>query len=162
MALHFVTCSLYKFVRLSDYALLKQPLLESMKANDLYGTILLAQEGINGTISGSEAKIDSFLLWLSEQSGLAGVDIKKSYHHDVPFFRTKVKLKREIVTMGVDGIDPRLAGGIHIEPDKWNSLISDPEVLVVDTRNDYEVGIGSFENAIDPGTKTFRDFLKNH
>ena len=154
----YVACALYKFVALSDFQALRGPLLQQMRDHQVFGTLLLAQEGINGTIAGTQAAIDRVLAWLAEQPGLDGIEIKQSFHHEIPFYRAKVKLKREIVTMGVEGIDPQQSAGTYIEPEQWNALISDPDVLVVDTRNDYEVKIGSFANAVDPQTTNFRDF----
>jgi UPF0176 protein len=154
----YVACALYKFVVLSDFQALREPLLQQMRDHQVFGTLLLAQEGINGTIAGTQAAIDRVLAWLAEQPGLDGIEIKQSFHHEIPFYRAKVKLKREIVTMGVEGIDPQQSAGTYIEPEQWNALISDPDVLVVDTRNDYEVKIGSFADAVDPQTTNFRDF----
>ena len=154
----YVACALYKFVALSDFQALRGPLLQQMRDHQVFGTLLLAQEGINGTIAGTQAAIDRVLAWLAEQPGLDGIEVKRSFHHEIPFYRAKVKLKREIVTMGVEGIDPQQSAGTYIEPEQWNALISDPDVLVVDTRNDYEVKIGSFANAVDPQTTNFRDF----
>lgn len=154
----FVACALYKFVALSDFQALREPLLLQMRDHQVFGTLLLAQEGINGTIAGTQAAIDRVLAWLAEQPGLDGIEFKQSFYHEIPFYRAKVKLKREIVTMGVEGIDPQRSAGTYIEPEQWNALISDPDVLVVDTRNDYEVQIGSFANSVDPQTTNFRDF----
>ena len=154
----YVACALYKFVALSDFQALRGPLLQQMRDHQVFGTLLLAQEGINGTIAGTQAAIDRVLAWLAAQPGLDGIEVKQSFHHEIPFYRAKVKLKREIVTMGVEGIDPQQSAGTYIEPEQWNALISDPDVLVVDTRNDYEVKIGSFANAVDPQTTNFRDF----
>ena len=102
--------------------------------------------------------VDALLKWLDQQPGLENIDTKESYHSEIPFYRTKVKLKNEIVTMGVEGIDPKQVVGTYVKPEDWNALISDPDVVLVDTRNDYEVEIGTFENAVDPKTKTFREF----
>ena len=158
MSDQYVSCALYKFVTLPDYAALREPLLNIMLDNNVFGTLLLAREGINGTVSSSREGIDSLLAWLSEQPGLGNIDTKESYHSEIPFYRTKVKLKKEIVTMGVEGIDPKQVVGTYVKPEDWNALISDPDVVLVDTRNDYEVEIGTFENALDPKTKTFREF----
>jgi len=158
MSTQYVTCALYKFVALPNYGSIRHPLLKVMTDNQVYGTLLLASEGINGTISSTRAGIDAVLNWLSQQPGLENIDTKESFDKEIPFYRTKVKLKKEIVTMGVEGIDPRQVVGTYVKPEDWNNLISDPEVLVVDTRNDYEVRIGTFENAIDPKTTTFREF----
>ncbi len=160
-----VVAALYKFVALPDYEALREPLLETLKSHDIKGTLLLAEEGINGTVSGTRASIDALLAWLKEDDRFAGIDHKESYCEAHPFYRTKVKLKREIVTLGVPGIDPNQRVGTYVEPQDWNAIISDPEVLVVDTRNDYEVEIGSFEGAVDPQTKSFRefpDYIKQH
>lgn len=158
------TCiaALYRFVALQDYAELRQPLLEKMQSLDIRGTLLLAAEGINGTIAGDENAINALLRWLTAhpQFGdrLAGIDIKKSWSDRVPFLRTKVKLKKEIVTMGVAGIDPNRTTGTYVAPEDWNALISDPDVITIDTRNDYEVRIGTFRNAVNPHTDSFREF----
>ena len=148
MPTQYVTCALYKFVALPNYGSIRHPLLKVMTDNQVYGTLLLAAEGINGTISGTRENIDSVLHWIGQQPGLENIDTKESFDDEIPFYRTKVKLKKEIVTMGVEGIDPRQVVGTYVKPEDWNDLISDPDVLVVDTRNDYEVQIGTFKNAI--------------
>jgi len=158
MSQNIVVAALYKFVTLEDYAALREPLLAVMLANGVKGTLLLAEEGINGTVSGSRAGIDALLAWLHRDPRLVDVDHKESYCAEQPFQRSKVKLKREIVTLGVPGVDPNRAVGTYVEAQDWNALISDPEVLLIDTRNDYEVAIGTFAGAIDPQTKTFREF----
>lgn len=153
-----VVCAMYKFVRLEDYQEIRQPLLEAMESNGVRGTLLLADEGINGTVAGSREGIDGLLGWLKQDERLADISYKESYDDNMPFYRTKVKLKKEIVTMGVQGIDPREVVGTYVKPKDWNALISDPDVVLVDTRNDYEIEIGTFEGAVDPNTKTFREF----
>ncbi|GHD60592.1 oxygen-dependent tRNA uridine(34) hydroxylase TrhO [Jeongeupia chitinilytica] len=153
-----VVAALYKFVTLTDYVDLREPLLQCMLDHDVRGTLLLAEEGINGTVSGTRAAIDALLDWLRRDVRLADVDHKESYCDVQPFLRTKVKLKKEIVTLGVPGVDPNKRVGTYVEPQDWNALISDPEVLLIDTRNDYEVAIGTFEGAIDPKTESFREF----
>ncbi|GGO80815.1 UPF0176 protein [Marinobacterium nitratireducens] len=153
-----VVCALYKFVSLDDFEAIRQPLLELMEAEGVRGTLLLAREGINGTVAGSREAIDRLLAWLRSDSRLAELSWKESLTDEMPFYRTKVKLKKEIVTMGVEGIDPRQVVGTYVKPRDWNDLISDPEVLLVDTRNDYEVQIGTFRNAVNPQTETFREF----
>ena len=158
MSTQYVTCAMYKFVALPNYGSIRHQLLKVMTDNQVYGTLLLASEGINGTISSTRAGIDAVLNWLSQQPGLENIDTKESFDKEIPFYRTKVKLKKEIVTMGVEGIDPRQVVGTYVKPQDWNDLISDPEVLVVDTRNDYEVEIGTFKNAVDPKTTSFREF----
>ncbi|WP_028774017.1 rhodanese-related sulfurtransferase [Shewanella waksmanii] len=153
-----VVCALYKFVTLADHEQLQVPLLQQMERLQIKGTLLLANEGINGTVAGSQSAIDALLVWLGEQPGLDNIVYKLSFDDEMPFYRTKVKLKKEIVTMGVEGIDPRRVVGTYVKPKDWNKLISDPEVLLIDTRNDYEVDIGTFKHAVDPKTKTFREF----
>jgi len=155
---NITVCALYKFVRLENFEQLKTPLLNIMLANEVKGTLLLANEGINGTVAGPQSGIDAVLAHLENDDRLGGVSHKYSYADENPFQRSKVKLKKEIVTMGVEGIDPLLTVGTYVKPKDWNALISDPEVLLVDTRNDYEVEIGTFENAINPKTETFREF----
>lgn len=154
----YVVSALYKFVRLEDFEELQKPLLEFMKQQDVKGTLLLAIEGINGTIAGTQEGIAAVLAYLKNDPRLANLVHKESYDDEIPFYRTKVKLKKEIVTMGVEGIDPNRVVGSYVKPKDWNDLISDPEVLLVDTRNEYEVGIGTFKNAINPNTETFREF----
>lgn len=161
----YVVCALYKFVSLPDYEQLRQPLLDFMLAHDVKGTLLLAQEGINGTVAGSRAGIDALLAYLRCDPRLQDLSWKESFDTIEPFYRTKVKLKKEIVTMGVEGIDPRRVVGTYVKPRDWNALIADPDVLLVDTRNDYEVEIGTFRGAVNPKTKTFREFpeyVKQH
>ncbi|MCG9696477.1 rhodanese-related sulfurtransferase [Shewanella sp. Isolate11] len=153
-----VVCALYKFVALPDYAAIQKPLLAFMEQAGIKGTLLLASEGINGTVAGTQSAIDELLIWLDKQPGLDNIVHKVSFDDEMPFYRTKVKLKKEIVTMGVEGIDPRKVVGTYVKPQDWNQLISDPEVLLIDTRNDYEVSIGTFQNAVDPKTQTFREF----
>ena len=153
-----VVVALYKFVTLEDYQELRHPLTEVLTANGVKGTLLLAEEGINGTIAGPREGLDQVLAWLRADPRLADLDWKESLCDDMPFYRTKVKLKKEIVTLGVPGVSPNEKVGTYVEPKDWNALISDPEVLLIDTRNDYEVSIGTFEGAVDPKTKTFREF----
>lgn len=160
-----VVSALYKFVRLEDFEALRQPLLNKIESHQVRGTLLLALEGINGTIAGSAKGIEAVLEFLKQDARLTDIVHKESYHKELPFKRSKVKLKKEIVTMGVEGIDPRQVVGTYVKPSEWNALISDPEVLLVDTRNDYEIEIGTFENAVNPNTKTFRefpDYVKNN
>jgi UPF0176 protein len=153
-----VVVALYKFVTLEDYPDLRQPLLDVMLENGVKGTLLLAREGINGTVAGPRAGMDAVLGWLRSDPRLNDLDHKESLCDEMPFYRTKVKLKKEIVTIGVEGVSPNEKVGTYVEPADWNALISDPEVLLIDTRNDYEVSIGTFEGAIDPETKSFREF----
>ena len=153
-----VVCALYRFVDLVNYEEIQTPLLNIMNANQVKGTLLLASEGINGTIAGDQEGIDNVLNWLKSNPCLTDLTAKFSFDTENPFYRTKVKLKKEIVTLGVEGIDPNRVVGTYVKPKDWNALISDPEVLLVDTRNDYEISIGTFKNAIDPKTTNFREF----
>ncbi len=154
----YVVCAFYHFTTLDDFQSLKSPLLALMSKQGIKGTLLLAREGINGTVSAKRAGIDHLIAWLKKDPRFAGLTTKESFDEKQPFYRTKVKLKKEIVTMGVEDIDPNDIVGTYVKPEQWNALISDPEVLLIDTRNDYEVGIGTFENAANPQTKTFREF----
>ncbi|WOG26569.1 rhodanese-related sulfurtransferase [Endozoicomonas sp. 8E] len=153
-----VVCALYKFVNLDNFESIKPELLKVMEDHGVHGTLLLAREGINGTVAGTRNAIDQLLVWLKSDPRLAELEYKLSYTEAMPFKRTKVKLKKEIVTMGVEGIDPNHVVGTYVDAKSWNDLINDPEVLVVDTRNDYEVQVGTFKNAINPNTETFREF----
>lgn len=154
----FVVCALYKFVHLENFEALREPLFLTMEELGIKGTLLLANEGINGTVAGSRSSVDALLHWLQQDERLNPISYKESFSEEQPFNRTKVKLKKEIVTLGVEGIDPRKVVGTYVSPRDWNNLISDPDVVVVDTRNDYEVEIGTFKNAINPKTETFREF----
>ncbi|MDA0382853.1 rhodanese-related sulfurtransferase [Vibrio owensii] len=154
----YVVCALYKFVELKNYQELREPLLALMEAHGVHGTLLLASEGINGTVAAKREDIDTLLAWLNAEPRLTGIVYKESYSDNQPFNRTKVKLKKEIVTLGVEGIDPRHVVGTYVKPRDWNDLIADPEVFVVDTRNDYEIEIGTFKGAVNPNTDTFREF----
>ena len=150
--------ALYRFVRLEDFENLRAPLLAFCEARGIRGTLLLAEEGINGTIAGTEQAISEVLAYLRSDNRLADLDCKFSYNTDRPFLRMKVKLKKEIVTMGRPGIDPNQCVGRYASPEQWNALVDDPECLVIDTRNDYEVEIGTFQGAINPNTTSFREF----
>ncbi|WP_116473448.1 oxygen-dependent tRNA uridine(34) hydroxylase TrhO [Zobellella maritima] len=153
-----VVCALYKFVTLENHAALREPLAELLDAEQIRGTLLLAGEGINGTVAGSRQAIDRLKAWFADDPRFTGIDYKESLSDEQPFYRTKVKLKKEIVTLGVEGIDPQRVVGTYVAPKDWNALISDPEVVLVDTRNDYEVGIGTFKGALNPNTDSFREF----
>ncbi len=154
----YVICALYKFVHLPDYQYLQNPLLSLMLKHEIKGTILLAEEGINGTVASDSDGINRLLTWLKSDPRFSDLEHKQSVEDQVPFKRSRVKIKQEVVTMGVDGIDPTTLVGAYVNPKDWNDLISDPDVLLVDTRNDYEVNIGSFEGAVNPNTSSFRDF----
>lgn len=159
----YLVAALYKFVAIPHFADLQAPIQAVCVDNDVKGTILLASEGINGTVAGPEAGIRAVLAFLNAmpefaQADPAGIVHKESWANEAPFPRMKVRLKKEIVTMGVPGIDPNQIVGTYVKPKDWNDLISDPDVVVVDTRNDYEVAIGTFRGALDPRTKSFREF----
>ncbi|MGB3165205.1 MAG: rhodanese-related sulfurtransferase [Alteraurantiacibacter sp.] len=150
--------ALYRFTRFADSAGLRGPLLALCEAQGVKGTLLLAGEGINGTIAGLPEAVDAVLAHIRALPGCAEIEIKLADAATMPFHRMKVRLKREIVTMGQPDIDPSRHAGKYVDPADWNALIADPDTVVIDTRNDYEVAIGSFEGAIDPKTPTFRDF----
>lgn len=153
-----VVAALYRFVRFDDFREWREPLLQLMQERDVRGTLLLADEGVNGTIAGRRDDVDVVLAFLRSDERLRELDVKESLTDEHPFFRAKVKLKKEIVTLGVEGIDPARSAGTYVEPEDWNALISDPDVLLIDTRNHYEVEIGTFRNAVNPETETFREF----
>lgn len=153
-----VVVTFYKFVKLPDFAAKQEPLLSYCHAQGIRGTILLAAEGINGTIAGSTPAIDSVFSFLRADPRLADLEYKQSHANSPPFDRMKVRLKKEIVTLGLPEIDPSDRVGTYVTPKDWNKLISDPEVIVIDTRNDYEVSIGTFKGAKNPQTTSFREF----
>ncbi|MES2398806.1 MAG: rhodanese-related sulfurtransferase [Pseudomonadota bacterium] len=153
----FLTAALYKFVELPDHASLQAPLLACCEANGVKGTLLLAAEGINGTISGPEAGVRAVLAWLRSDARLAQLEHKEAWAEQLPFYRMKVRLKREIVTLGVPDVHPALNAGQYVKPADWNALLAEPDVVLVDTRNDYEVSIGTFEGAINPATASFSE-----
>ena len=150
--------ALYQFARFDDPRALRAPLLAVCEANAVRGTLLLAKEGINGTIAGSDKGVEAALDHIRALPGCAEIEIKESRAAIMPFHRTKVRLKKEIVTMGQPDLDPLAGVGTYVAPEDWNALISDPETIVIDTRNDYEVQIGTFEGAIDPQTASFGEF----
>lgn len=153
-----IVAALYHFARLPDAAARRGPLLALCQENGITGTLLLAPEGVNGTIAGPRAGLDAVLAHLRGWPGFAGLIHKESPAPVAPFGRMKVRIKREIVTMGQPEVDPTAAVGHYVTPADWNALIAAPDVAVIDTRNAYEVAIGSFQGAIDPGTDSFRDF----
>jgi UPF0176 protein len=158
----YLTAALYKFVSLPNFKDLQPAVLEACKSNQIKGTLLLAEEGINGTIAGLPDDIHNILNYLRTdplfEGKLSDLEHKESYADEHPFYRMKVKLKKEIVTLGVPGVSPTKKVGTYVKPEDWNALISDPDVVLIDTRNDYEVDIGTFKGAIDPKTTTFREF----
>jgi UPF0176 protein len=158
----YLTTAMYHFVSLPHFETLREPLLQFCIARDIKGTLLLASEGINGTVAGSEKSILELLNYLKTdplfEGNFKGLGHKESWSDKHPFYRMKVKLKKEIVTLGVPGVSPTKMVGKYVKPQDWNKIISDPEVVLIDTRNDYEYAIGTFKNAINPKTNTFREF----
>ena len=155
---NIIVCALYRFIALEHYPSLRDPIHQQMQQNRILGTLLLANEGINGTIAGNLSDMEAFLSWLTSQPNLQDMEIKHSYTDKPPFKRARVKLKKEIVTMGVENIDPRYSAGTYVSPEDWNDLLEDPDVVLIDTRNDYEIEVGQFENATNPHTASFRGF----
>ncbi len=150
----YICAALYKFVEFNDFEAFREPLYDRMVENEVKGTLLLAREGI-----------DNVLAFIRSQEAFADIEHKESPSDTQAFYRTKVKLKKEIVTMGIDWVDPKNVVGTYVDPQEWNELIRDPEVLLIDTRNDYEYAVGTFEGAINPHTETFREFpqyVKDH
>ncbi len=154
----YVVAALYKFVALPDYVALRDALYQHLVLNKVKGTLLLAEEGINGTICGTREGIDAVRQWLDADGRFSGLSYKESFATEPAFYRTKVKLKTEIVTMGVPGVNPQHIVGTYVKGDDWNRLIEDPDTILIDTRNDYEVAIGTFKNAVNPNTTSFREF----
>ncbi|MFI0546707.1 MAG: rhodanese-related sulfurtransferase [Brachymonas sp.] len=150
--------ALYHFARVESPEAWRIPILDFCKTEAIKGTLLLAREGINGTVAGSAAAIDALLIYLRSLPGMAALEHKESWAESEPFLRMKVKLKKEIVTMGVPEIDPSRYAGTYVQPEDWNALISDPEVLLVDTRNEYEIHVGSFAGAVNPHIEQFTEF----
>lgn len=150
--------ALYHFAPITDPHVLRAPLLAFCEAHGIKGTLLLAHEGINGTIAGERAALEKAVAHIQGWDGFSKIEVKYSQAESMPFGRLKVKVKREIVTMGVDGIDPRSDVGAYVDAADWNALISDPDTIVIDTRNDFEVQHGSFPQAINPETSSFRQF----
>lgn len=153
-----IVATLYKFVSLPDFAEKRDRLLSYCIDQGARGTILLAPEGINGTIAGSRRAVDAVLSFLRADPRLADIEAKQSAANTLPFERMKVRLKSEIVTLGLPEVDPNQQVGTYVNPQEWNDLIADPEVTVIDTRNDYEVNIGTFQKAQNPQTESFREF----
>ncbi len=153
-----LVAALYHFTPLADFADLQEPIRKVCEDNAVKGTLLLAHEGINGTIAGPDEGIANVLAFLRSIPALAGLEHKESRARSMPFHRMKVRLKKEIVTMGVEDIDPLESVGTYVDPQDWNALIADPDTLLIDTRNDYETAIGQFQGAVDPQTRSFREF----
>ncbi len=154
----FTVAALYKFAPFPDPAALRGPLKALCEAEGLCGSLLLAPEGINGTVAGPRAGIDRLIGHIRTLPGCADLEWKESTADERPFRRMKVRLKREIVTLGVEGVDPTASVGTYVPPAEWNALIEAPDVAVIDTRNDYEVAIGTFEGAVNPETASFGEF----
>lgn len=150
--------ALYKFTAIEDCSALRDQLFALCEREAIRGTLLVASEGLNGTVAGSRQAIDRLFSAIRAVPGCDDVEWKESPAATQPFKRMKVRLKREIVTMGVEGIDPRTTVGTYVDPADWNELISDPDTILIDTRNDYEVAIGTFTRAINPMTQSFREF----
>ena len=154
----FVIAALYKFVTLENYEAWKPELLEKCAEFQIKGTLILAREGLNGTIAGTRSGIDQILAYLRSDPRLSDLVHKESIAQDPPFHRMKVNLKKEIVTMGMPEIDPTKVVGTYVKPKEWNALIQDPNVVLIDTRNDYEYRVGTFKGSINPETTAFREF----
>jgi len=154
----YIVAALYHFTRFPDPDALRAPLIDLARMQGVRGSLLIAHEGINGTIAGPRAGIDAVLAHVRSLPGCADLEWKESVAREMPFGRMKVRLKREIVTMGQPDVDPRARVGHYVDSEAWNELIAQPDVVVIDTRNDYEVAIGTFEGAIDPGTRSFGEF----
>ena len=153
----FLTAALYKFASLPDYADLQMPLMAMCEQHQVKGTFLLASEGINGTIAGPQNGVRAVLAYLRQDPRLSDLEHKEAWADSRPFHRMKVRLKKEIVTMGVPDVQPALHAGQYVKPHQWNALLADPALVLVDTRNDYEVQIGTFAGAINPGTASFSE-----
>lgn len=153
-----IVATFYKFIELNDVEAWRDRALNFCQNHQLKGTILLANEGINATISGEQENIDRFFQFLKQDERFSDIEPKISYTKERPFHRMKVKIKPEIITMGVNEVEPAITTGNHVDPETWNELIQDPEVLVIDTRNEYEYQVGSFQNAVSPQTDNFREF----
>lgn len=150
--------SFYKFIPLDDYEQLREPMLVKMREIGIMGTIILAAEGINGGFAGSREQMDEFYQFMRQDARFGDLNFKETYDEKIPFEKAKVKLRKEIVTMGVSGVDPLKVTGVYLSPTEWHELIQDPDVVIIDTRNDYEYELGTFKNAINPITENFREF----
>ena len=157
-ALPITVAALYRFAAFADPASMREPLFAKCEELGIKGTLLLAREGLNGTIAGTDNAIGAIIDHLRALPDCADLEVKYSYAAKMPFIRLKVRVKQEIVTMGEPDIDPRASVGRYVSPEDWNALIADPDTVVIDTRNDYETAIGTFEGAVDPHTASFRDF----
>jgi UPF0176 protein len=154
----FVIVAFYKFISMIDYELMKEPLLQKMKEQEIKGTIILASEGINGSFCGRPESIVAMTDYIKTYPSLDDLVFRETYDESNPFDKAKVKLRKEIVTIGCEDISPEEETGVHVSPEDWNKLIAEPDVVIVDTRNEYEVKLGTFKGAINPQTENFRDF----
>ena len=154
---NYSVCAFYKFIKIKNLQNNKKLLYEFLIKKEIKGTIIIAREGINGTVSGNNNSIKEMLISLCKNLNFKNIEYKISYHFNNPFYRTKIRVKNEIVTLG-NKVNPRKNSGTYIEPEKWNELITDKDTILVDTRNEYEISIGTFKNSINPHTNSFRDF----
>lgn len=154
----YLIIAFYKFIPLPAYEAMREPVLEAMKEHQIKGTVILASEGVNGGFAGSRDNVEAFITYLKTYPAFADIWFKETFHDENPYDKSKVKLRKEIVSFGVEGLDPVALTGDYVEPEQWNQLIQDPEVLVIDTRNDYEIELGTFKGAKSPATINFRDF----
>ena len=154
----YIIATFYRFCPLEDFESLREPLLLAMQANHILGTILLADEGINGGMGGTPEDMANMYAIIRADARFADLYFKETSSDMMPYEKAKVKLRKEIVSLGVEGVDPLQTTGIHVSPTEWNALLADPEVLVIDNRNTYEIELGTFHNAINPQTENFRDF----
>ncbi|KTD57471.1 rhodanese-related sulfurtransferase [Legionella shakespearei] len=160
-----VITSFYKFIPLDDFESMREPILDKMREIGIKGTIILASEGVNGGFAGKREDMDLFYQYMHSDARLADLNFKETFDDKNPFDKAKVKLRKEIVTMGIKGVDPTKTPGTYLNPEEWNALLQDPEVILIDTRNDYEFELGTFKNAINPNTENFREFpqyVKEH
>lgn len=153
-----VVLSLYKFTAIKNTKRLREKLLTKCAELSIKGTFIIASEGINGTVGGEKPSINSIAEFLKSEMGLGNTECKYSYYHKNPFYRMKIKIKDELVPLGTSEFDPENKAGIHVSPSEWNELIEDPDTVLIDVRNDYEVDVGTFKNAINPKTRNFREF----
>ncbi|STY27985.1 rhodanese domain protein [Legionella wadsworthii] len=153
-----VIAAFYKFVSLEDFETMREPMLAKMHEIGIKGTVILACEGINGSFAGTREQMDQFYQFMREDHRLTDLKFKETFDKENPFEKSKVKLRKEIVTMGITNVDPLKEAGTYLSPEEWNELIQDPDVVLIDTRNDYEFELGTFKNAINPSTENFRDF----
>jgi UPF0176 protein len=153
-----IIAAFYKFVSLEHFETMRDPFLAKMHEIGIKGTIILAFEGINGSCAGEREQMDRFYQFIRQDTHLADLSFKETLDKENPFEKAKVKLRKEIVTMGIQNVNPIKSAGTYLNPEQWNELIQDPEVVLIDTRNDYEFELGTFKNALNPSTENFRDF----